>query len=461
MAVSSRSHQEPDPTPSTRRAFLKTSLGVGAALLASACAPTSPVSPAAQTSPAPVGGATPAGAATGTKTIDHWTFLDLGSQEPRGQATAQLFKDFTSATGITVNVQNVPWQDIDQKLLAAVQANNAPDVSRVRHFQYPRHVKAKSLLPLTNYAKQAYPGDQLGDFVVRFDQDGQVNAFLVENISNALYVRADWLKQIGASEPKTWDEFVALGKEFQKLKPDAAGFLSFASTSQLNHTEEIFQPMIHGRGGKLLEENGRAAFNKEPGIETFTFLRDLVHTHKILSPDVVSMTFDGQTDAFIAGKGAMAIDGSHRYARIAKGVGEANVKVVRTPGPTAQKSSPAMVTGWLLGIPRNAKKPEDAWKLMEYHLRPETQELFARVAGGLPSRKSTLERPFFKTPEAATISWWLQYIADNGELLVIPEKMSELNEILAQAFQRVVLQPGDKVKDVLDEAAKRYDALLA
>ncbi len=459
MAVSRRSHGESDPTP-TRRAFLKTSFGLGAVLLASACAPTSPTSPAAPTTPASSSAATPASAA-GTRTIDHWTFLDLGSQEPRGQATAQLFKEFTSSTGITVNVQNVPWQDIDQKLLAAVQANNAPDVSRVRHFQYPRHVKAKSLLPLTNYAKQAYPGDQLSDFVVRFEQDGQVNGFLVENISNALYVRADWLKQIGASEPKTWDEFVTLGKEFQKLKPEASGFLSFASTAQLNHTEEIFQPMIHGRGGKLLDENGHAAFNQEPGIGTFTFLRDLVHTHKILSPDVVSMTFDGQTDAFIAGKGAMSIDGSHRYARIAQGVGAENVKVVRTPGPTAQKSSPAMVTGWLLAIPRNAKHPDDAWKLMEYHLRPEAQELFARVAGGLPSRKSTLERPYFKTPEAATISWWLQYIADNGELLVIPEKMSELNEILAQAFQRVVLQPGDKVKDVLDDAASRYNALLA
>ena len=81
------------------------------------------------------------------------------------------------------------------------------------------------------------------------------------------------------------------------------------------------------------------------------------------------------------------------------------------------------------------------------------------MAGALPSRKSVLAMPYFQTPEAAYMKWWLQYIAERGEANITTPWFTELNEIMVDALHQVLLNASSPVKPVLDAAVARYNQI--
>lgn len=392
--------------------------------------------------------------------LEYWTFLDPKGTDPRAKAEMQIFANLKERDNIVLDWHIIPWQTIDVQLLAAIQAGNAPQISRIRGFSYQRDAAAGALLDLTSYAKKSFTQEDLADFVGSVQNSkGKIDSFRIENIANALYVRTDWLKSIGLAPPETWDEFVQVGLALKKFKPNVIPYLTSASTVQLNHVLMIFQPMIMGRGGRVLDEGGRAAFNSQAGQETFAYLRDLVFKHGIMSKDAISMTFDDVTDAFMSGRGAMMIEGSNRFSKVSKKLGE-SVSVVKIPGVEKGKPSPTVMDGWKMIIPKGSSAPDEAWKALQFRISPDSQELFAKVAGGLPTRGSVLERPFFKTPEASIIRWWTKYEVENGADLDAPVHATELNKLMAEALQRAILEPETKMAGILATAADSYNSLL-
>ena len=111
-----------------------------------------------------------------------------------------------------------------------------------------------------------------------------------------------------------------------------------------------------------------------------------------------------------------------------------------------------------MAIPTGSPNVEGAWELLKHRTDPQMQEIWAEVAGGLPTRKSTLDLPFFQTDEAEILRWWLDYMDTNGELTVAPEADAQLNKILAEAMQQVLLEPEADVSDVLDQAAEAFNS---
>jgi ABC-type glycerol-3-phosphate transport system substrate-binding protein len=75
----------------------------------------------------------------------------------------------------------------------------------------------------------------------------------------------------------------------------------------------------------------------------------------------------------------------------------------------------------------------------------------------LPTRKSVLDQPFFRTPEAAYLRWWMDYVAERSEHVINVATFAQLNEAMVDALHEVLLNPGSNVKQVLDDAVKRYN----
>ncbi len=81
----------------------------------------------------------------------------------------ELVKPFEEATGVSVDVEAVPWGDVGNKLTTAVASGGGPDVSQVGLSLLPTFVKAGALADLTPYladhpgARQLQlPGGRLG-----------------------------------------------------------------------------------------------------------------------------------------------------------------------------------------------------------------------------------------------------------------------------------------------------------
>ena len=74
-------------------------------------------------------------------------------------------------------------------------------------------------------------------------------------------------------------------------------------------------------------------------------------------------------------------------------------------------------------------------------------------------RKSVLAQPFFQTPEAAYMKWWLDYINDRGEPNIATPTFTELNEVMVDALHQILLNPSSNIKQVLDAAVARYNQM--
>jgi len=232
-----------------------------------------------------------------------------------------------------------------------------------------------------------------------------------------------------------------------------------ASKTQLNQLETIFQPQIQGRNGKILDDADRAVFNDEISMKAYQFLADCVHKYRITPPQVIGMTYDDVTDAFKAGRVGMIQEGAHRYADVLKAVGPENLEIAKVPSDDPNKPSPTIITGWGMGIPRGSKRPEAAWEHLFDYIGPEAQEINARVAGTLPSRKSVMQRPYFQSPEAAYLRWWVDYMAERSETVINVSTFAQLNEVMVDVLHRALVDPSSQLKPLLDEAVKKYNQI--
>lgn len=391
--------------------------------------------------------------------IVHWSLLNPEGKSAREVALKEILTKFKERTGITVNVQTLPWQELGTKLIAATQAGNPPDSSRVNIYTLKMLVRADALTNLDPYINKAYPEAQRKDFIVDFTPPVIVNgskwSMQIEMTPKALYVRKDWLAKAGMKAPRTWAELVEVGKAF--TGSGRWGYMFNGSKTQLNQVETIFQPHIHGRGGHVLDAQGKGTFNDEAAVKSYQFLSDCVHKHKITPSQVIAMTYDEVTDAFKGGRVGMIQEGSHRYTDIAKAIGPENLELAKMPSDDAKRPSPTVITGWGMGLPKGSKHPDAGWEYIKYYISPEAQEINARVAGSIPSRKSSVERPFFQTKEAAYMRWWMDYASERGEIIINVPTFTQLNESMVDALQQVLSSPSASVKQVLDDAVKRYN----
>lgn len=393
--------------------------------------------------------------------IVHWSFLSRDGKSVREVAIREIEARFKERTGVNVTFQVFPWHELKTKLIAAVQAGNPPDNSRVDAIALRMVVKADALTNLDSYIKKDFTDAQRQDFVVDFQKASMVNGskwgMQLETAARALFIRKDVLAKAGLKAPTTWAEFVAVGKAV--TGGGKWGYMFGANKAQLGQTDFVFQSHIHGRGGRILNAADKGSFNDDAAVRSYQFLSDCIHKHKITPTQVVSMSHDDVSDAFKAGRVAMYVEVSPRYRDIQKAVGAENLEIVRIPSDDPQRASPTVVTGWSLGIPRGAKSPEASWEYIKEYIGVDAQETNARLAGSLPTRKSVLAKPYFQTPDAAYMRWWMDYIAERGEPPILVTTFTELNEVMVDALHQVILKPDSDVKMVLDASVKRYNQI--
>lgn len=396
------------------------------------------------------------------QTITHWSFLSPDGKSIREVAIKEIEAKFKERTGLTVNFQIMPWQELGTKLIAAVQAGNPPEGSRVNSFHLKMIMTADGLGNLDPYFKASFTDEDKKDFLYDFNPNlvvkGSKWSMQIEAIPKALFIRKDWLAKANLKAPKTWAEFVEVGKAL--TGSGRWGYMFGASKTQLNQVETLFQPQIHGRGGQVLDGSDKAVFNSDAGVAAYQFLADCVHKHKITPPQVVASTYDEVTDAFKAGRVAMIQEGAHRFADIAKAIGPENLELAKVPSDDPGKPSPTIITGWGMGIPRGSKNPDAAWEHIKHYISAEALEINARVAGTLPTRKSVLSAPFFQTPEAAHLRWWGDYMAERGEPVINVATFAQLNEVMVDALHLVLTRPSSNIKQVLDGAVKQYNQMV-
>lgn len=204
-----------------RRSLLKTIGGVAVLALGAACSQSSSQRPAATTSS---GAAAPTAAPAGGQTAAPATVAATGSQVSivfwdaftghNADVCQQLVDRFNqSQKDVVVNLQNQnAYADLADKLTAALQARNAPEVVLLSDVWWFKFYLSKSLAPLDDLmkAENINPSDYVDVLFKETVRAGKQVVLPFARSTPIFYYNKDAWAKAGLPDrgPNTWDEFL-------------------------------------------------------------------------------------------------------------------------------------------------------------------------------------------------------------------------------------------------------------
>lgn len=226
---------------------------------------------------------------------------------PWGDMGKAEFQKFTDRTGIKVNLQAIPFDNVHSKTVAAEAAGAAPaDLMEVDSLWVGQYVAAGWLEPVSQFVapKTLSTVQAKANFTINKTLYGMP---WVVDFRWTSAVNMTLLGKAGiTAQPTSWNDLLT---DAQKLK--AKGILKYPITLELDvaaTTAEPWLTLMVSAGGSLLDAKGKPTFTSpsSPGYKAAQFLRTL-YADGLVNPGDVNLTGDEAAAQFSAGQAAIGI----------------------------------------------------------------------------------------------------------------------------------------------------------
>jgi multiple sugar transport system substrate-binding protein len=325
------------------------------------------------------------------------------------KALAGFHEQYPWITVKAIVQPNTVNDTFDPNLINAIKGGNAPDVALPFGPDYVAQYCTSGLWQdLTPYMKR--DNVQISDFApaaISYTNFGGKQCAL-PSLTDAygLYYNKDLLAKAGiTSPPKTMTELMDDAKKLTVRNPD--GSIKVAGFVPLNEWEEL-GPSDLGRawGAQWFDSNGDPQLATDPGwTSALEWQKELIDWYGYDNIEKFFATYTNaefnDNNAFQTGKVAMTFDGEWRTAFIQRGAPKLNYDTV--PFPVADDHpdlyGSGRVGGTVVGIPKGAAHPDEAWLLVKY-LATDTNYLvtIANDAGNVPTTTASAASPKLALP---------------------------------------------------------------
>lgn len=357
--------------------------------------------------------------------------------------------------GVKVKWVDVPWADMQSKILTAVSAGTAPDVVNLNPDFAAQLAGRNAWLTLNDRIPADVQSQYLPKILAANSLDGQtfgVPWYLTTSV--AIYNK-DLLQQAGISQPPaTFEELAQVAKQVK----EKTGKYAFFTTVVPTDSAELMQSLVQ-MGVQLIDATGKAAFNTPEGRAAFQYWTDL-YQQDLLPREVLTQGHRRAIELYQAGETAILSSGPQFLDTIqtnAPAIAQVSAPAPQITGSTGKRSVAVMN----LVIPRNTDQPENAVKFALFVTNNANQLAFAKAANVLPSTSAALQDPFFTSPgttpadQARVVS--ASQMKDAEVLLPQIKDVKELQKIIYDNLQAAML--GEKTVDqAVNDAAAEWDA---
>jgi multiple sugar transport system substrate-binding protein len=358
--------------------------------------------------------------------IQIWTMEDSAS-------FTALMQDFTQQTGIQVQVEAVPWANVNDKLTTAVASGNGPDLMQVGLSLLPSFESAGALLDLSPYVKD-HPGLQSSNYLSAVAADkinptGKVLSVPWVSDVRVLFYRSDILGAAGiTSPPATWTQFHDDAAVLAQRGKGKYGYYipQWDSALPVEFTWEA--------GGDVFQ-NGKVTFDtaafKTAADFYISFYKDkLVPT---------ASDFD-QTQGFITGTAPMVISGPYLAASIKSAAPQLDGKWNVALLPREQAGT-SLFAGSNMGVWAKSKHVGASLQLLDYLAKTNAQLNWYKAANELPTAKSALaDSTLTSDPMVKTYTDQLQ----DARLLPLVPKWDKISQAMLDSLNSIVLRGSDE-----------------
>ena len=390
--------------------------------------------------------------AEGPQEIEFWT---MQLQPDFTDYFNTLIAEFEAENpDITVRWVDVPWGDMQSKILTAVSAGTAPDVVNLNPDFASQLAGKQAWLPLGDRVPEA-------DKSLYLDKIWQANTLNGDSFGLPWYLTTrvtlynqSLFESAGLTEPPaTYAELAVAAEKIRAATGKYAFFISFVPED----AADVLQSFVQ-MGVPLVDENGDAAFDTPEGRAVFQYWTDL-YQQELLPREVLTQGHRRAVELYQAGETAILASGAEFLSTIEKNapdIAADTASAAQITGDTGKKNVAVMN----LVIPRSTDAPEAALKFALYVTNDDNQLSFAKAANVLPSTAAALTDSYFTEPPADAAPVTLARSVSAGQMadaeVLIPamEDVKTLQKAIYTNLQAAMLDQKTVDEAVTDAAAE-------
>jgi ABC-type glycerol-3-phosphate transport system substrate-binding protein len=379
--------------------------------------------------------------------------------EAYNKLSKQRLEEFGKQNNVEIEYIIVPTNDLKQKLLAAIEAKNQPD-----------------LVVIDDYAGKQFAGmNQLADVSsvlknVNFTEAG-LNVSKCTNgnylvpmciLAPGAYLRKDVFEKHNLALPKTWDELKADAKIINDPQHDFYALGLPMGISGGGDAEGFCRSVILSYGGVPIDANGKVTVNSPETKAALEFMASL-YKEKLCPPSAITWDDMGNNTAYLAGSVGYIQNSGSVFTQLKKENPELYAKTAITGYMAGPKGTYTLAGGNCFMIFKNPGHEDLAKKYIEYFFQKDFYSSFVTEMGGMwqPVVVGAEENDFWKKEENK--GWLLS--SQNAYPNIYPAPATDLvvkcfsEQLCVKAVQKIVLN-NMPVQDALDDLEKEFNRVL-
>lgn len=352
---------------------------------------------------------------------------------------------------ITVEVEVVSWNDIDQKLKTMVQTGDLPDIGNLNYFSsfaadgllYP----AEDLLPAETL------DDMVGTFIENSKYEG--TAYAVPDLASArlFFYNTDIFEQAGLTKDDivTWDGVQAAAEKIAETVPDVTP-LALPLGPEEAQAEFLIWAASNDGG---YYQDGEWTITSDANVETAEYLQGLVDAGLTNPSPATFNRTDGAFALFAQGQAAM-LNGAIFLPDVLADQGS-TINYDVAPFPTNRADGESITLGvqdYFFGFKNeDESNKEGIQKFLSFLFEPDNYEGFLEAAGGfLPATQSAGESLSSDETLAPYIEVLPNAVFYPGTEASWPAVQGELQQTVGLA-----VEPGADIQSILEGIATQAE----
>lgn len=278
-----------------------------ASLLLASCASAQPTA----TEVATAEGAMTEAATTATvaaKPFEGVTLNMLDNSEGQTDAMIALQNKCMDETGVTMNVEVVPQDEVDTKMQTALAAkSSAYDIIGIDIIDLAKSDAAGWLEPLDNYIDPATKSDIMPFAMEGISYDGKILGLPWKAEYMVFVYNKQMLADAGIENPPTtWDELVQ-DSILLKQKGIVEYPIAFTWGTGYEQITSDYTMIVKSMGGDLFDKDGKPVFNQSAGVKALQLMYDMINKDQIVDPAALTIKGGGtRRDIVMGGQAAFA-----------------------------------------------------------------------------------------------------------------------------------------------------------
>ncbi len=359
--------------------------------------------------------------------------------------------------GIKVNWVDIPWSEMENKILTAVSAKTPPDVVNLNPGFASQLAGRNAWLDLDAKVPNEVRSSYLPNIWKASTLDGKSFGLPWYLTTRLTIYNTDLLKQAGISKPPA--TYAELAQVAQQVK-DKTGKYAFFVTFVPQDSAEVLESFVQ-MGVNLVDAEGKAAFNSPQGKAAFQYWVDL-YKKGLLPKEVLTQGHRHAIELYQSGETALLASGPEFLKQIDKNapaIAKVSAIAPQITGDTGKKNVAIMN----VVIPRASKQPDAAVKFALFVTNDQNQLTFAKQANVLPSTVKSLSDTYFKNVAANASNLDKARAVSASQLQqaeVLTPTLKDFNKLQKAIYENLQAAMLDEktVDKAVEDAAQEWDS---